>query len=224
MKILYGLLGSFLFNGSALGAFMFFETSNYRSIADSPFAHLDDLFFEDFEDGTLDTPNVVARDGVVLTMGDVRSVDGDDGTIDGISNGLGAFVSLRPVAPFHLFEFTPDEFGRFPTFVGIVVTREFELSLATDTYSALSGSGANLPRSRGFFVDDLVSVSNEVGNVEHARFIGLYWSEGISVFGVTRAAQLDHLQYSYAVPEPGAILLVCLAALAALLHRRRGNC
>jgi len=218
------LLVALCLKGNAFAVITFFEVTEYRSIADSPFAHLAEFYLEDFEDGALNTPNVMAKEGAVFTIGDVRSVDGDDGVIDGVSNGLGAFVSLRTNVPRHFFEFTPDESGRFPTFVGVVVTSEPSLTLAVDTYSALSSTGGNLPRAQGFLVEDLAAVAFEVGNVEHSRFIGLYWSEGISAFGVSRALQLDHLQYSYAVPEPSGSLLVGTTALGMLLRRRRWNC
>ena len=200
----------------------YFEIPNYRSVEDSPFRDIAEFYLEDFEDGMLNTPNVSSPTGFVFTVGDVRSVDGDDGVIDGISNGFGALRSTEPVTPFHLFAFTPDALGRYPNFVGVVVTHEPNLSSATDSYSALSGLGSNLPGSRGFAVDDLVAVTNEFGNVAPARFVGLYWSEGISLFGVSRALQLDHLQYSYAaIPEPAPVAQISLAIIGAILRRRR---
>ena len=155
--------------------------------------------------------------------GDIRSVDGDDGIIDGISNSAGILGSLRPITPFHFFEFVPDDRGRYPTHVGIVITRELDLRLAVDGFSALSGSGANLPSgAQRVEVDDLVAVTNDVGNVEHSRFIGLSWSEGISAFGISHAVQLDHFQLSYApVPEPSTALLLAAGLFGCILRRRR---
>lgn len=211
----------------APAALTFYDVPDYRSVADSPFVDLDEFFLEDFEDGSFDLPNVIAAEsylpvGTDPFGGDIRSVDGDDGVIDGISNSAGILGSLRPIAPFHFFEFTPDEQGRYPTHVGLVVTRELDLRRAVDTFSARSGLGENLPRSQGFFVDDLVAVTNEIGNVEHSRFIGLSWSDGISAFGVSLAVQLDHFQTSYApVPEPNTAVLVVAGLLGCILRRRR---
>ena len=188
--LIVGLLT--LLPSSLFAALTFHDVPDYRSENDSPFIGLEEFFLEDFEDGSLDLPNVIAAEsylpvGTDPFGGDIRSVDGDDGIIDGISNSAGILGSLRPITPFHFFEFVPDDRGRYPTHVGIVITRELDLRLAVDGFSALSGSGANLPSgAQRVEVDDLVAVTNDVGNVEHSRFIGLSWSEGISAFGIRR--------------------------------------
>ena len=200
----------------------YFSVPNYRSINESPFAGFDEFYLEDFEDGLLNTPNVSSPNGFVVSSGDVRSVDGDDGVIDGISNGFGAFASSAPVTPFHVFYFTPDEMGRFPTYVGLVVTREPGIDLPFDTYGGRTGTDDIAISSRGFNVDNLTSVSGDFGNVEFAHFVGISSTTGISGFGVSRALQVDHLQYSYAaVPEPTVVLIGGLSALFTYFRRRR---
>ena len=206
---------------TAQAVLFFFDVPGYRGVGDSAFAGLDEFYLEDFEDGLLNTPNVSAPDGFVKTTGDVRSVDGDDGVIDGISKSFGAFASNLPIPAFHIFNFVPDEFGRYPNFVGIAVTHEFNLRNPIDSFSAISGSGGNLPNSQDFLVADLVGASGDLGNVEHAPFVGLYWSEGISRFAVSRALQVDHLQYSYAVPEPGVALFGAWFVLYWFRRRKR---
>jgi hypothetical protein len=203
---------------------IYFDVANYRSISDSPFASLNEFYLEDFEDGLLNTPHVSSDSGFVLTFGDIRSIDGDDGIIDGNSSSFGAFASQRPTAPLQIFDFTPDDLGRYPTFVGIVATKEPALVSMIDGFDAVSGLGQNLPAAQPFDVSDLVSSSTEFRNVQDAHFVGLYWSEGISRFGVYSALQVDHLQYSYAtIPEPAPVALISLALAGAILRRRHAR-
>lgn len=150
-----------LLTGLSFSALVFHDIPDYRSADDSPFVDLDEFFLEDFEDGSFDLPNTIAAEsylpvGTGPLGGDIRSVDGDDSVIDGISNSAGILGSLRPIAPFHFFEFVPDELGRYPTHIGIVITRELSLQRPFDSFSALSGLGENLPMgSQRVVVDDL---------------------------------------------------------------------
>jgi hypothetical protein len=51
------------------------------------------------------------------------------------------------------------------------------------------------------------------------RFIGIFHEDGIAELSVSNIAQLDHLQYGYAIPEPDIVVLFPLAGV--ILFRRR---
>ena len=207
-------------SSSCLSSIIYFNASNYRSVADSPFLGFKEFYLEDFEDGMFNMPNVTSQSGFVLTGVSVRSVDDDDGVIDGISNGFGSFASSEPIAPFHFFRFTPDQFGRFPTFVGAVITLESGTGFSTDTFGGRTGGGTVIP-SGGIDVSDLVAVAGDAGNVAHSVFVGIFSTDGISTFGISRASQIDHFQFSYAVPEANTTLLCCVALFIGFGRRRR---
>jgi hypothetical protein len=218
---------------------IFWEELPYFSADDSPFyegIQAGTIYLEDFEDHALNTPyvdswdwpnsnqrgmswdtlggnpnrswSVDADDGLT---GDFRGHGGDTWTTLSASNG-GILGSME-------FRFVPDILGRYPTFVGFVITAASdpfnEVALGTQT---LTG-----PESSDNEYDPLswIPQISFPGDTRTHRFFGIYAESGISRLNIQNVAQIDHLQYGYAIPEPGAGGLAALAGLLWAIRRRR---
>jgi hypothetical protein len=99
----------------------FLGPTPYLDVSNSP---LDttalDFRIEDFEDGLLNVPGIVASAGTPVAPGDFTdSVDGDDGSIDGLGRAGHAFSAAGEAIT---FTFDPLLLGGLPTEAGIVWT------------------------------------------------------------------------------------------------------
>ena len=177
-------------------------SASYRSASDSPFIGLalggGAFFLENFEDGLLNTPGVVAVGGVVLVRDDQfgDSVDGDDGVIDnsGNSGGLrtGAYYS-NGLATLR-FEFDAAALGgRLPTHAGLVAT---DCSTSSAMTLTAYRAGVVLGSVSGFQVSERINLCAE------DRFYGYIDLGGIDAIEMTAATDrdwaMDHLQYGRA--------------------------
>lgn len=206
-----------------------YTVKDYRSFQDSPLEELSEtgeVYFEDFEDGTLDAPYVTIQRGRIATsdMGidGIRSVDADDGIIDGMSSGGGVLIPSTPITAFFNFQFAPNLLGEYPSFVGITLTYELPGDIPSDFISV--GLTTNpVPGAIVVSLPELYAGSQIPGNVEHAVFLGVYAPEGITRMTINRASQVDHLQYGYVtIPEPSvAVLAVAGIFGLGFLRRRR---
>lgn len=211
---------------AAASTTIFYGPTPYLSRADSPFdlSNLGTLFFlEDFEDGLLNTPGLSASNGFVRGPSLLTdSVDGDDGAIDGSSNGHSFLV--RPGSLGVTFFFDPAVFGQYPTHVGIVSTDGYGQNGAPSNTVEFYGPNGEFLGS----LDDLVQ-NFDVDTTDDDRFLGIYHSEGVSrihVFNLgtgNSGLEVDHIQYGMGVvPEPGSLLLLGLGCAGLLgRHRRR---
>jgi hypothetical protein len=182
----------------------------------SPFAPLDFDYFhlEDFEDGSLNTPGVTLSE-----TGDPSgtpmpafsdSVDGDDGSVDGIATGTQSLFSNFVTSSF-TFPFSRPALGSLPTHAGIVWTdigrngggTPFAADLVDNvTFEAFGPDGGSLglvgPFSLG---DDSISQTTA-----EDRFIGVINLQGISAIKISMPGkdnwEVDHLQYGFSNPEP----------------------
>ena len=160
--------------------------------------------------------------------GAIRGVDGDDGLIDG--NGFAgdswvriSLASFGPI-PRHIFEFTANESGIFPTYVGIVITDVANRDLTVDL---------GLRDSLGNIIEDSVDgydpgswtappgTPNPNDSTHRHRFIGFHAPQGISRIFISNTLQIDHLQYGYAIPEPSSLVLLLGVFVPLGFHRRR---
>ena len=202
----------------------------YRQRSDSPFfrgIEEGTIYLEDFEDGALNTPGVSGRySGIYHEAG----VDEDDGAVDGRGNnyalhGSGIiYVDESDASEWFLeLSFTPDPRHGHPTYVGLallgftVYPPQFEsyfLFRAYDSAGAILAPG-NIRVDRVRLPANTPSLST-AGD----QFIGIYSDTGISRILVS-AGKIDHLQYGWAIPEPGTVTLGGLAAALLLARRRR---
>jgi hypothetical protein len=201
----------------------------YLSFADSPFSGgtFSNFYLENFEGGSLATPGVTASGGVVLSPGQtVDSVDGDDGTIDGLgTQGHSFYINTSNTL---IFTFNAAALGgQLPTHAGIVWTDIGLNGTATFgvdgvSFAALDENGDPLGSIGPFTLGDGVVT----GATAEDRFFGVTNATGISQIQITMANSLDwevdHLQYRIAstVPEPST-WLCAMGGLSALLLRGR---
>jgi len=189
------------------------------------------IYLEDFEDQALNTPFVSAPDHLGYFGTTVRarnplsqipiSVDGDDGSIDGIVNLGDSWITINSSgfsgSPFKRFDFVPDELGRSPIYVGIVVTEVRTLSDDIDG-GVRNAAGDNLFPGGEFDPFDWFPPEGALsGDASTHRYIGFYAEEGIATLLVNDVSQVDHLKYGYTIPEPSTALL----SLPLLTRRRR---
>jgi len=214
------LLVSILISSPA--AITYLDPTPYFGANDSPF--FDEIVsglvvLEDFEDGALNVPGVIAHCGGPISAR--PSVDEDDGAIDG--DGFGTSFSTggspRCLRTFD-FEFSPVFGGQLPTLIGMVMV-----------------DGVRVLNGEGMFVHEVeVSLFDEAGmeigdmNVipfpeqfitrdsDTHRFVGFRSDVGISRITV-RAPRIDHLQFG--IPEPSSGALVITAGALLLARRRR---
>jgi hypothetical protein len=180
----------------------------YAQRSDSPWAagiRQGSIYVEDFEDGIVNTPGLAMALGI---MGSGFSVDEDDGILgnDGDLGRVyyGGFNTGGAVRA----EFTADTEGRYPTYAGWVMDT---LDQSDATFAAYDPSG------------NLLASYNYLLQWGEFQFVGVYAPQGIRAIQSNFNERLfvDHVQYGYAIPEPGTALLTATAALAAASRRRR---
>jgi hypothetical protein len=211
----------------------------YFSEEDSPFIdgiRNGSIYLEDFEDQALNTPFVTSPINLGYFGGTQRalapnisdanvwSVDGDDGILDGNGflgdswitiNSSGFSVSSRKQ-----FNFSADAEGRYPTFVGLVITGAGDVDQNVE-FAARNASGQLLDVEGDYDPKDWNPPGGAIGGDPRThRFVGVYFEGGISEFSMDNVFQVDHLQYGYAIPEPSTALLV-LGAFPFVFRRRR---
>jgi hypothetical protein len=211
----------------------------YLSEADSPFSPgilSGDIYLEDFEDQALNTPfvrqpeNVTYRGQTIRSIrpdiidGFVRSVDGDDGIVDFSGfrgdSWITTDIASNQRAGRMSFEFLPDDQGRYPRYVGIVVTAaddvDRNVSLAFFDLNNINVSNdSDLYDPRDWEPEPLPP-----GDPRTHRFIGFYHEEGLTRISLSNVWQVDHLQYGFALPEPSTSVLTFAAVLPLLFWRR----
>jgi hypothetical protein len=218
MKILLWLGLFCALAGQAAAAVVTYGPTRYLQASDSPWyqgIQNGTIYLEDFKDGLLNTP-FVSSNGQIRGPGDKRSVDADDGVLDG-EGQVGGTWGIADGFDME-FNFSPNVDGLYPSFVGIVVTKS---ARALEMLSIYDTNGARV----NIIQYDLTAVhaksnDNFLYDVTEARFIGVHLEAGISRVSLLRAMMADHLQYGYAIPEPASALSV-LAGLCTALYRRR---
>lgn len=222
---------------------IFFGPQQYFSEQDSPFygGIVDNtgegIYLEDFEDGELNTPFVSGPSdgpsfGTTVRSRNpnpeptrVRSVDGDDGVVDGDGFSGDAWTSISRVSfgisQWMEFDFERNDDGQLPTFVGIVITQARDVDEDVEV-SWFDDEGNTLFRDGEFDPKDWAPLGGTgPGDPRVHRFVGLYHSEGIKNLVLFNAEQVDHLQYGYSIPEPNVSSLFALTAGGFLLRRKR---
>ncbi len=185
--------------------------SPYFSFADSPFAGGDFDYFhlEDFEDGALNTPGVSASAGFVVSPSHLTdSVDGDDGSIDGLGQDGHSYYQGGGTSI--TFTFSASVLGDLPTHAGVVWTDVggFAGYSGTVTFRAYDASGVLLGTVGPAVVGDAIAD----GTTTEDRFLGIRGTTGIKRVVLAmddRDWEMDHLQYG--LPEPSMGLLVGMA-------------
>ena len=222
------------------GASVVFEPSLYFSEQDSPFyegIQNGTIYLEDFEDQALNTPLVSPTPSLTtlgatfratnpgIIDGAIKGVDGDDGLVDGFTFAGDTWITLRRfgggVDSRHSFDFGADNQGRFPTYIGLVVTDVANFNNTVD-FALWDSIGVSLDFDLEEFDPELwtVPVDTPIGSPLRQRFIGYHVPQGISQLVLNNVHQLDHLQYGYAIPEPSSALMI-LAGLGLIGRRKR---
>jgi hypothetical protein len=183
----------------------------------SPFSQLDFTYFylEDFEDGALNTPGVSLREFATtnITTAYSDSVDGDDGTIDGLATGNARSLFSDFTTSSFTFDFAADAFdGQLPTHAGIVWTdiginnggRPLSSDLIDNTFfEAFGPSGNSLGRIGPFSLGD----ESIARTTSEDRFFGVINPEGISSIRLSSPGknnwEVDHLQYGRLLSSQG---------------------
>ena len=181
----------------------------YAQRSDSPWAagiRQGSIYVEDFEDGLVNTPGLAMTSGFLL---DGSSVDEDDGVLgNGTDNDFGFVYYAAGNIHTIRAEFSRDPEGRFPTHAGWVMDT---LDQSDARFTAYDPSG------------NLLASYNYILQWGEFQFVGVYAPQGIGAIAsdFNQRLYVDHVQYGYAIPEPGTALLTATAALAAAARRRR---
>lgn len=219
MKTLFYAAFFCLLSLNAQATLISYGPTKYLRTSDSPWyqgIQNGTIYLEDFKDGLLNSPFVSAN-GRIRGPGDRRSVDADDGLLDGRGENGGTWA----VGDGEILElsFNPNEENLLPAFIGIVITktaRDFE------RISVSTLGEANLTRFQ-FDLTPLFEKSNGdfLFDSSEAQFVGFYAPEGIVSVSFEAARFFDHLQYGYAIPEPVSAMLACAGMGFLVTHRRR---
>ncbi len=209
-----------LLSSTAAGSSIWYEPTPYLSADDMPSGFkATNPFIEDFEDNAIDSrltisPGKIIGPGFDSGIPDVTdSVDADDGTIDGDGGqGHSFFYALNEIN----VEFASPMFS-----AGLVFTdgpQEMEMSLKAFDASGNSLGILNWPTT----ADEVFT-----GTTPEDRFVGLTHPDGIAKLIISQSGaglgiEIDHVAFS-AIPEPGSLSLMVLAAtiLAIRCRRRR---
>lgn len=234
MCIFSSVLLAIILSPTAFSAITYYSVRDYRSRADNPFVTglaEGTVYLETFETqfgrGTneLTTPHVTAWNGGTTgaagwsVQEDYKSTDPDGGMGWVWGDNVGAPLWRKDPPGIH-FDFSADEFGRYPEYVGAALLGYDDLENVGGLYNSIfvydkygnevTGGEWKLPRLH-YTEDDLDSIFTD--------FEGIYVPGGISRIQFRDFAYVDHLTYGYApIPEPGALSLAGVAA-ASLLRR-----
>ncbi len=184
-------------------AYQLFTPSPYLQCADSPLDQSGVFYLEDFEDGFLNVPGVVASVGSVAGPGIITdSVDHDDGAIDG-DGGDGSSFFAVPGSVGITFTFDSTALGELPTQAGLVWTDGATINDVTFT-AWDSNNVAHTTTLTGIGDDDFASGTSE------DVFFGFESSLGISAIRIQcvrvegaagNGIEIDHLQFAFPGPS-----------------------
>jgi hypothetical protein len=207
----------------------------YSGFAGSPFdgTSFSSWSLEDFEDGSLNTPDVSASSGFVLGPG-FGLTDSVENAPDGCNpSGLGggshtcAGYSYYPSSTSITFTFS----GTLPTHAGLVWTDVGYVD--GDSPPTYTGAGNVIFEafdengfSLGTIGPTLLGDGAAAPTAAEDRFFGATNANGISKITMSMATssdwEVDHLQYGVVseAPEPGAVALVALGLIGLAARAR----
>ena len=214
-------------------AVTYFDTSNYRSRADSPFIEgllSGTMYLDNFEVINLErppynyltTPYAQGWNGLI-TGAPLRGVQEDfqDGSLGYRWNSSAGSPGTRQLPLGIHFDFTPDAQGRLPEYAGAALAG-FGLTGSSPTFNAILVYDANgievtngewqLPRpdyNLPYLEEDLF-----------LNFAGIHVPGGISRIHFRDFVEVDHLTYGYAIPEPSTVWLAAAGGWLCLRRRR----
>ena len=228
-RLLRHLLCFLAFGQCAGAAVTAFGPVHYRGRLDSPFfggMAAGDIIVEDVEDWRVNTPglSIVSPHSIDRVGG----VDEEDGRLDGAAR-FGNLISgpSSREAPIQFdIRFAPSPDGRHPLYAGLALVGAVQAQPGVESYSLFSAwDGNGEPVStQPFRIEDIQFTGNPgqkstIGD----QFFGIYSDAGISRIVIQRKIYIDHIQYGWAIPEPGTAVLVLAAGGLVLLRRRRGR-
>lgn len=209
---------SLMLTESALAgsATFIYEDVTYLSILDSPMdTQADDFYFEDFEDGLVNTLGVTIDGGIIRDPSRFTdSVDADDGVIDGSGSDGHSYWQLAGIEGFTI-NFDVDILGGIPEEVGFVWT---------------DGNIDGVFRIEAFDLYGVSIFDIVLGNEDHFgttvedRFLGIIYEGGISSIRLSTTfggIEIDHLQYASIVPLPAPIALGLVGLSGVFVAKRR---
>lgn len=228
--LLIGVITGMIGEGTVTAQTFLNPGTPYRSEADSPFASLinaGDVTLENFEGG-LNAPGVTSTTGGFVIngngVGQIDSVDGDDGSIDNANTGGTSFFSGFPNGTsVFTFEFDETVLGGLPTHAGVAWTDvgfndDAVFGVGEVTFEAFDGNNDSLGTTGPTQVGD----GAVTGGIDEDRFLGVIYSGGISRIAISMDAndwEIDHLQYG--TPEPASATIFLIAGLSLLRLRPR---
>lgn len=198
-----------------------FYTQPYFGRSDSPFyqgIQAGTIYLEDFEDQILNTPYVTSPGSV--SKGKGRTVDEDDGIRDGKYTGGYVWTGSQPE-----FRFSPTPQGKLPEYVGFALLggNVVSLGVGMEIYSkilAYDNAGQEITDGQWLVLQPRIPILPFTSSLAD-RFAGIYYPGGISRIVSVNDTAIDHLQYGYAIPEPGGSWLLAIVSTLALHRRRR---
>ena len=213
--------------GSASAATTVFGPTPYRQAADGPFylgIREGTIRLENFEDQAFNTPGVNAPGGRIVND---QGVDEDDGSLDGIGHNYvwhwnGEFVPDYGTPWTFEISFAPDPEKGFPLYAGLALLGFSTLpenQPSFYSFRAIDATGQELTETLRILQTHLPP-STDYFSTGGDQFIGIHSDRGISKI-LIGAGRFDHLQFGWAVPEPGTVTLSGLAAVLLLARRRR---
>ncbi len=198
--------------GTPVSGATLYGPTPYLSTADSPFNGHAGWVVEDFEDGTLMAGITNSAGGPYGPASNCDSVDADDGSTDGHGTAGHSFFSSNGGTGVR-FTFDPNALGGLPLSAGLVWTD----GAGTITFEAFDESSQSLGTIVGTHADGTF-----FGTTAEDRFYGVSHAGGISSIFIRNSGggiEVDHVQFSFAVPAPSALPLASLALMG--VRRRR---